>query len=239
MSMHRRDSFILHYSDAFLAGAAPKPTLVIAPSDLTFLLQDCLRCFWLKVVAGIPRPSTPMPAVFTRLDRIQRAYFDGKDTSLISPTLPPGRLDCSDLRVLSNPITVGASSLRIRGALDGLITFNDGTHGVVDFKTSSPKEANHTRYSNQLHAYATALEHAEWRHQHSPKVTHLGLLCFDPVELRGPTPSWIYDIDVTWIPIPRDDPQFNDTLTQVGNLLAQPKPPEPTAGCQWCTHHDG
>jgi hypothetical protein len=32
----------------------------LAPSDLTFLLNDCKRCFYLKVMKNIRRPSTPL-----------------------------------------------------------------------------------------------------------------------------------------------------------------------------------
>ena len=34
---------------------------VLAPSDLTFLLDDCARCFYLKIVSGIRRQKGPMP----------------------------------------------------------------------------------------------------------------------------------------------------------------------------------
>lgn len=40
----------------------------LAPSDLTFLWEECQRCFWLKVKGVLKRPSGLFPKVFTRLD---------------------------------------------------------------------------------------------------------------------------------------------------------------------------
>jgi hypothetical protein len=47
----------------------------------------------------------------------------------------------------------------IRGKVDVLVECDDGSLGVVDFKTTVPKPDHVATYSRQLHAYAWALEH--------------------------------------------------------------------------------
>lgn len=48
----------------------------------------------------------------------------------------------------------------ISGRFDIVVSFDDGTYGVIDFKTSNPSKDSALLYSRQLHAYAYALEHS-------------------------------------------------------------------------------
>src|SRR3954447_21626614 len=88
-------------------------SFVVAPSDLTFLLHECRRCFWFKVVRGQRRPPGLMPGVFSRMDRAQREYFDGRSTRDVSLALPEGSLSCHGLDVLSCPIEIPGTTSRI------------------------------------------------------------------------------------------------------------------------------
>src|SRR5947207_10000418 len=98
---------------------------VLAPSDLTFLLHECGRCFYLKVVKGIRRPSSPMPKIFTVIDRQQKRFFDGTPTQDLHPELPPGVVRCTDSSVLSVPLEVPrkATTVQFRGAVDTTLLF--------------------------------------------------------------------------------------------------------------------
>src|SRR5580698_7992958 len=87
-----------------------RQTFNIAPSDLTFLLDDCLKCFYLKVVHGVRRLAGPMPGVFTVMDRQQRRYFDGRPSTDICQTLAPGVLRCEgDMSIRSAPVPIRKS----------------------------------------------------------------------------------------------------------------------------------
>src|SRR5215218_3568453 len=172
-----RSRYVVDTPDSLLGSERSDGELfTLAPSDLTFVLHECPRCFWMMVTGARRRPQSPMPGVFTRLDRIQRNYFDGRKASEVHPSLASGRLDCSDLKIASSPLTLEDSdcTLRIRGAIDALIEFDDGTYGIIDFKTSSPGDAAKAHYGLQLHAYALALEQADWLHRACTPVTHLG-----------------------------------------------------------------
>jgi len=49
----------------------------------------------------------------------------------------------------------------IKGKFDTVVRFEDGSYGVVDFKTSTPNPTYLAFYGRHVHIYAYALEHAE------------------------------------------------------------------------------
>ena len=92
----------------------------LSPSDLTFLWDECPRCFYLKVVHGFNRPSAPFPKIFGRIDKLMKDYFAGKSTAEISPLLPAGFVKFGEKWVQSQPLTSlrSTSSCFIRGKFD-------------------------------------------------------------------------------------------------------------------------
>ncbi len=139
----------------------PTTPVKLSPSDLTFLWDECPRCFYLKYLHGINRPAAPFPSVFGAIDRLMKAHFAGHPASEIDPSLPPGMISVSEKWIESLPVSLPGHSLScfLRGKIDASIDFDDGSHAIVDFKTSEPKPAQIPFYSRQLHAYAYALEH--------------------------------------------------------------------------------
>ena len=139
----------------------PTSPIKLSPSDLTFLWDECPRRFYLKYLHGINRPAAPFPSIFGAIDRLMKAHYAGRPTSEITPTLAPGSISVSEQWIESLPISMPGHTLScfLRGKFDALIHFDDGSHGVIDFKTSEPKLSQIPFYSRQLHAYAYALEH--------------------------------------------------------------------------------
>ena len=133
----------------------------LSPSDFAFLWDDCPRCFYLKVARKQPRPSSPFPSVFGRIDRAMKEFYLGERAELMAPGMPEGVIGGGDRWVKSAPLLVPGSSKTclIRGRVDALVDCDDGTTGVVDFKTTIPKPDHIATYGRQLHAYAMALEH--------------------------------------------------------------------------------
>ena len=135
--------------------------LKIAPSDLTFLWDECQRCFYDKVRLGKPRPSGPFPSIFGKLDAAQKNFYAGGSSRRMYGDLPEGEVGYDDMTLESEAIgfdDVGASMF-IRGRIDAAMRFNDGTFGIVDYKTSEPKRHHVEFYGRQLHAYMYAAEH--------------------------------------------------------------------------------
>jgi hypothetical protein len=209
----------------------------LSPSDFAFLWEECRRCFYLKVVGDFQRPRPIMPRIFTVIDSRMKSFYSGRRTESIAPGLPPGTVEFGEQWVESRPISLPghASACFIKGKFDTVVSFDDGTYGVVDFKTSEAKAGHVPLYARQLHAYALALENAaEGKFSVSP-VTRLGLLVYEPSSYSQ-TPEGVAALTgrMSWVEIPRDDDRFFGFLSEVLTVLEMPSPPPGSPSCEWC-----
>jgi len=209
----------------------------LSPSDLTFSYEGCKRCFYLKVVHGISQPSTPLPSIFSKIAGLLKNHYDGKHTSELHIDLPPGIVSHGEKWVRSQTIKLPNhnSTCYINGRFDIVISFDDGTYGVVDFKTSDPSKDSSWMYSRQLHAYAYALEHpAPGKLALSP-VSKLGLLYFYPDSINQQTIDRLnYGAKIVWVEIVKNEQGFLKFIDEVLDVLELPEVPECTPTCQWC-----
>lgn len=212
----------------------------LSPSDFAFLWQECKRCFYLKVARGFNRPSAPFPSIFSTIDLLMKGYFEGKPTADIDPSLPSGVVAHGDMWVESAPIEVPGTSSTcfIRGKFDTVLRFDDGSYGVVDFKTSKVKDSHRWLYSRQLHAYALALERPGSHQLHLAPVSRLGLLCVQPEAMTAIERGYAYNARAAWLDCPRDDVSFMAFLREVVDLLDQPALPRAADDCSWCKYRN-
>ena len=185
-----------------------KSPWVLSPSDFAFLWDDCPRCFYLKVARRQPRPRSPFPSVFGKIDRAMKDCYLGERAEAAVDGMPPGSIGGGDRWVKSAPLLPpgSASTCLIRGRVDVLIDCDDGTKGVVDFKTTVPKADHLATYGRQLHAYAMALEHPS--SGRPERVSSLGLLCFLPDTYEAEEGRAGLFGPVEWVELPRDDLGF-------------------------------
>lgn len=225
----------------FADSGGTNPVWTLSPSDFAFLWEECKRCFYLKVARNLRRPSAPMPRIFTRIDAQMKARYSGKRTHEVMSFLPAGVIQCDDSWVQSAPLALPGypSACVLRGKLDTVVRFDDGTFAVVDFKTSQPRDAHVPLYGRQLHAYAWALENAAPGNLALKPVRRLGLLVFEPARfLSEPAGPASLSGALTWLEIPRNDKAFEGFLVDVAKLLARPEPPAAAANCEWCNYRD-
>lgn len=211
----------------------------LSPSELTFLWDECKRCFYLKVVHHIARPSMPMPSIFMKIDGLMKTFYQGKDVHEFCPDLPPGLVQFGERWVESKPIVVPGHSSKcyFKGKFDTVVRFDDGSYGVVDFKTSTPKPDHVDFYSRQLHAYTFALEQAETGKFSLYPISRMGLLVVEPNAIDKTLDGRIaYIGKMTWVEIPRNDANFIQFLDMVMNILEQPTPPESSEKCPYCQY---
>jgi len=212
----------------------------LSPSDFAFLWEECKRCFYLKVKNNIYRPSPPMPGIFMVIDSEMKKCFKGKDTQIVTPAMPKGVIEEIDGDMVeSEPIKLDnkSSTCYIRGKIDTIVKFDDGTFGVIDFKTSKVKEENLAKYGRQLHAYALALENPTDGKLSRNPVSKLGLVVYEPNEfLKDGEEKSILKGDLCWVEIPRDDSAFMKFLDDVITLLENPEPPDSEATCKFCAY---
>lgn len=217
----------------------------LSPSDFAFLWEQCKRCFYLKVTRGIRQPSMPMAGIFKRLEGLQMKFYDGRPTREVSPDLPPGIIRCGERWVESEPIRPAGrrAGAYVVGKLDSLVEFEDGSWGVIDFKTTETKGEHLDLYGRQLNAYAYALQNPSA----SPRglrgeplklspVSRVGLLCLEPTELRQPEPGrHCYEGRVRWIELVQDAASFRSFVAEILALLEGPPPPA-NQECDWCQY---
>jgi hypothetical protein len=211
----------------------------LSPSELTFLYEGCKRCFFLKVKHGLAQPSIPLPSVFSTIAYLQKEYYAGKRTDLLSPRLPPGSIEYGEKWVQSRRIELPgcASTCYIKGRFDIVARLDDGAYAVLDFKTSDPNEEKSSMYSRQLHAYAYALENPEEGALGLSPVSRLGLVYFTPdhCERTGPERQ-IIGGRMQWVEVRLDADGFLNFLAGVVNLLDGPLP-KASEECEWCAYY--
>jgi hypothetical protein len=209
----------------------------LSPSELTFLWDECPRCFYLKVVNGLPRPSMPFPGIFSNIDSLMKKMYEGQRTEKMLPELPPGEFYMMGKWVESQSIEQEGFEVYIKGIFDTVIRFDDGSYAVVDFKTSQPNAHHVEFYGRQLAAYAYALEHPALGKLALTPVTKLGLICVEPIDVNRDESGRIrYVGDATWMEVPKDEAKFLAFIDQVVQLLRLPEPPPAAEKCGFCKY---
>ena len=95
-----------------------KTPIKLSPSDLTFLFDDCKRCFYEKVKNNNPRPSTPFPKMFNTIDNLMKLHYEGKSTKEISRELEEGHLFTLEINGLNQKF-IDAKRLLFKLLLSG------------------------------------------------------------------------------------------------------------------------
>lgn len=203
----------------------------LSPSLLTFEYNSCKRCFWLQAKKVWKKPPQPFPRIFITIDRCMRECYHYTDARLISSDLPSGIIDTTERTITSAPIQLPGhrSSLTFSGKMDALINFADGTVGIIDFKTTETKDEQLAFYSRQLHAYRHILKYPKIGP--AQETSHMGLLCVTPNRMtHGETA--VFEMKLTWKPIPINDREWMKFLSQLVQLLDGTEPT--TRQCIWC-----
>ena len=211
----------------------------LAPSDLTFLWDECPRCFWLKLRLNFNRPRAPFPSIFSRIDSLMKDQFSDQPLSAMSESFPPGRLYMTGKWVQSEPIELPGHNMRvyIKGIFDAVLAFDEGGYGLVDFKTSQASAEHLAFYARQLRAYAYAMEHPAPNQLLLAPVTRMGLLAFDPSSLLPqPQREMALAGALTWQECEIDEAAFLAFLEPVVSVLENSEPPAPGMDCSYCQY---
>lgn len=204
----------------------------IAPSDLSYMYDRCPRCYWLKL-HGVVGPSDKLPGVFRDIDRAQKQGISIEAVRELG--IPATEFIARD-KVASKPEVFGGTLLTISGYTDRRVRLEDGTIGIIDFKTSHPRVEHMARFWRAMSAYQYAIEHGAAPEE----VTLLALLVFTPAEFKTSpkdTRAVAYTGRLTRIDVDIDRPKFVKLLEAIGTMLA--KEDMPAAGaCDVCRHAD-
>ena len=214
------------------------PRDYISPSDLTFLWGECKKCFWLKYREGISRPGF-MPLVGP-MSAFQESRYRNQETSSMDSSLPPGTISDWGKSIESSPIVIDGveTRWRIKGKYDVVITFHNGTLGLVDCKvtTSEMDENKIELYWPQLEAYAYALEYPLIGR--GKEVSETGLLMWRIVSAdTNFTNKNVFNADKSYLSSPRRQEDFCLLMKEVISLL-EGSMPEAGDECSTCRFFD-
>jgi len=213
----------------------------LSPSDLTFLWDGCKHCFYQKVKHNIVFRG-PFPGMFGKMGNLTSNYYLDKSSNELSPDLPRGVVKFREKWVKSAPISFADTSTQcvIKGRFDAIMAFEDGSYGIIDYKTSEASQEEAAFYSRQLSAYAYALENPAPAALAIAPITRLGLFIITPKRYeRMPNGEFAFVTKTTWMDIPRDDGTFLKLLKEVVSLLDGPVPPDPAEDCGLCNYRKG
>ena len=211
----------------------------LSPSDLTFLLDECKRCFYLKVKHNITPPSIPLPSIFSKIAGLLKTHYSGKRTETLHPSLPPGVVSYGERWVQSQVISIPghADTCYIKGRFDVVVEFDDKTYGVIDYKTGNPEGKYTQFYGRQLHGYAYALEHPAAGALSLSPVSKLALLYFHPTAVSQNKKDWLsFDSEIVPIEISKNEDEYLGFIGQVLEILESPEPPAHGSECKWCAY---
>jgi hypothetical protein len=206
----------------------------LSPSDLTFLWDECPRCFYEKVVYNVRRPRSPMPGIFSVIDSAMKTRLHGRRPDVDG--MPAGVVQYGERRVTSQPIRVPGRSSQcvLDGKFDLAIKLDDSTWCIPDLKTMQPKNAHVALYQRQLHAYAFAVEQPAPGSLALSPVTTLGILAFAPDAFWNNGEAALLMGGLRWIEVKRDDRAFLTFLAHVLSVLEAPDPPASALSCGHC-----
>lgn len=124
-----------------------KEDYIISPSDLSYI---CPHCAYLKQNYNLYDKGISV-GILQTLDPMEKKYFLG-DTKKISSNIPKGEIIDPYNEVFFSKILLdnNKKSFRIKGKCDALVSFKDGSSGVIDYKTSKFKEQDGKDYKKQL-----------------------------------------------------------------------------------------
>lgn len=114
--------------------------------------------------------------------------------------------------------------------MDCLVRFDDGTFGIIDFKTSQAAKSSAT-YSRQLHAYAMAVENPSTQSELiKGTVSDMGLVVYTPKDFHTPTSedgaiAAALTGDLSYVQVVRDDKGFEKFLGDILDVLVLPEAP--------------
>jgi hypothetical protein len=210
----------------------------LSPSDLTFSWDECKYCFYMKVKHNLVLRST-FPGMFGKMANLTSEFYMGKPSLEISQSLPAGIVKYREKFVKSSLISIpgAVSKCYINGRFDAVIEFEDGSYGIVDYKTSEAREEQVAFYSRQLTAYAYALENPAPGALGLRPISKLGLFIITPYRFeRTPADEMIFANRTTWMDVPRNDQAFLGLLGEVLAVLDAPNPPASSEACGVCNY---
>ena len=214
-------------------------TVIINPSDFTFLWKECPRCFYLKARHKINRPQAPFPGIFSSITSAIKQGMNGRSLKSIDASFPSGQLLSLTQNVNATPLPVKKYDfeLVIRGIVDMVIELDgdEEEFAIAKLLTADLTDEQIVEdYWLQMHALLRSVEYPGFGGYTITPITKMGIVVFKPgaysIEdgLKG---------NLRWVEIPIDREGFKEDLRELVKVLgAAEDQVTPGDKCSFCTY---
>ncbi|HIH17686.1 MAG TPA: PD-(D/E)XK nuclease family protein [Nanoarchaeota archaeon] len=214
----------------------------LSPSSLN-LMQECERCFWLKLVKKISRPDTAFPSLPAGMDKILKQHFDKfAGRGELPPEIREYGLgngyklfnDKAKLDIWRNALKGiqykdKTSGILLRGAVDNLLEKGKKLI-VLDYKTRGYplKEDTHEHYQLQMDVYNFLLRKNGYQTE-----DYSYLLFYYPREVAE---SGEVLFDTKLIKMPTSAERAGKIFERAMGIVNMPTSPKPSNECKFCSY---
>ena len=125
------------------------------------------------------------------------------------------------------------------GRPDIVAAFDEGSFGIIDFKTTNIKEQKAENYRYQLEAYKQIFTNpGAIKKGSTPKlepITQMGVLQFEPNKIISHNNEGAQiNLEMSYSKLEMDESKFYKKITTIIDLLVQSTPPEFNDKCSDC-----
>ncbi len=206
-----------------------------SPSEFAFGFAGCHRCYYNKKVNGIEL-KVPFPGIFSKFDSLQKKYYHGKSSKLLSDSLDDGEIIGDFNKMLKSEILYDLKDrpFTMSGKIDGYIKHKD-SFTIVDFKTTKINENKIDAYATQLQSYALMMEKPLAGSLKLTPIKRLGIFCFEPEDIsKADDKDCNIKMKTQWFEIPRDDSNLLSYITKVQDVVCSKILPNSNLNCGVC-----
>ena len=205
-----------------------------SPSEFAFGFEACNSCYYDKKINGIEL-KVRFPGIFSKFDSLQKKFYHGKSSKLLSENLEAGEIVGDFNKMLKSEILYDLKDrpFTLSGKIDGYIKHKD-SFTIVDFKTTKINESKVDAYATQLQTYALMMEKPKEGSLKLTPVKRLGIFCFEPSDIELENNNCNMVMETHWFDIPRDDKDLIGYITKIQDVLYSKTKPEPTSTCGVC-----
>lgn len=212
----------------------------LAPNDLCFLLESCLRCYYLKLVGKVKQPSSSFPAHYTMIDSaMKRAFLDRAEGEYNEVGSLRFRVEKHNGYVKSVPIVFEdlGVSVAIRGTVDGFLQDDGDKRVLVDYKTHASDLPKLLKYRKQLMAYKYAAENPANPAKYPVRtIDRMGLIVFDESDFAFDASGARFTGALEWVEFDTDLTDFHALMARVAGVLALIEAPKAADSCEFCAY---